>query len=314
MRRWDRLLDLYIEEYSVRGLPPERVEQVRGELSRCGTWLKHRRPRPKLDEVGAEMLTKYIADRNAFRAKSTVSSNMSTLRGMGEFLVRQHIWSSNPLRWMRGPKLDARSRLPKRLGPTEMRKLWRGAATHRQKYQRQLWVMIFAVFYGTGIRRGEFGRLNLEDWDGDKGTLLIDGRKSGRERRVVVPELACRAIAGYLPARHNQLERAGNINEQAFLINTDGNRLGGEAIGRAAHRIARRVGVQLTSVHQFRHTCASDLLEEGLTLPDVKELLGHQGIATTLRYIHIADPQKQEAVKRHPINDLLPASAIEVLS
>ncbi len=74
------------------------------------------------------------------------------------------------------------------------------------------------------------------------------------------------------------------------------------------------MNVPLVSVHQFRHTCASDLLEEGLSLPEVKELLGHQGIGTTLRYIHIADPQKHEAVEKHPINALLACESSEEAS
>jgi site-specific recombinase XerD len=284
---------------------PERVLQVSRELARWGSWMKERRPRPKLEEVDADLLVRYIRDRNAFRAKATLSSNISTMRGMGEFLVRQQIWTSNPLRWIRGPRRDARSLLPKRLEPKQMHRLWQGAASLRARYQRHLWITILSLFYGTGIRRGELSRLDLEDWDGEAGLLLIDGRKTGQERRVPVPELAWRVLASYLPVRHNQLERTGCLGERALLVNKDGGRLTGAAIGRGAHRIARRMKVPLSSVHQFRHTCASDLLEAGMTLPEVKELLGHQVIETTLRYVHIADRQRHEAVQKHPVNDLL---------
>jgi hypothetical protein len=50
---------------------------------------------------------------------------------MGEFVVREAIWLSNPLRWLRGPKLDIRSRLPRRISPEVMRGLWEAAAAHR---------------------------------------------------------------------------------------------------------------------------------------------------------------------------------------
>lgn len=60
------------------------------------------------------------------------------------------------------------------------------------------------------------------------------------------------------------------------------------------------------TLHQFRHSCASDLLAEGVRLPEIQAMLGHQTIATTMRYLHVADPQLHEAVRRHPINEILP--------
>jgi integrase len=68
------------------------------------------------------------------------------------------------------------------------------------------------------------------------------------------------------------------------------------------------VGIGHLTLHQFRHTCASDLLEEGIRLPEVQRQLGHQAISTTVRYLHVADPQRREAVERHPINTILGTS------
>jgi integrase/recombinase XerD len=59
------------------------------------------------------------------------------------------------------------------------------------------------------------------------------------------------------------------------------------------------------SLHQFRHTCASDLLEGGVSLPEVQRMLGHLSVTTTARYLQIADPQRVEAMHRHPLNDAL---------
>ena len=54
--------------------------------------------------------------------------------------------------------------------------------------------------------------------------------------------------------------------------------------------------MSLHSLHQFRHSCASDLLEAGVGLPEVQRILGHEGITTTVRYVHIADPQRRELI------------------
>src|SRR5260221_295275 len=66
----------------------------------------------------------------------------------------------------------------------------------------------------------------------------------------------------------------------------------------------------LVTVHQFRHSCASDLLEAGVHLAEVQRILGHQGIATTVRYAHIADPARRAAIARHPVNDFLQVEAL----
>jgi site-specific recombinase XerD len=78
-----------------------------------------------------------------------------------------------------------------------------------------------------------------------------------------------------------------------------------DAISSLVKRCARRAGVPEVSLHQFRHTCAADLLESGVKLPQVQKVLGHAVIATTMRYSHIADPQRAAAMQLHPINAFL---------
>jgi site-specific recombinase XerD len=310
MKDWDRLEDLYIEEYAARGIAAATVKNVRRELDRLGCWLKHRRPRPSLEELGAasgsgaELLIEYVRSRTAYRAKATVSGVMSIMRGWGEFLVRSAVWLCNPLRWMQGPK--PATRVPRRFGRGALQKLWETAASSRQEYHRHLWLAALGLLYGTGLRRGELARLNLSDWSAEERTLKIDGRKTARERQVAVPELAWQCIEGYLPRRQNHLEQLGVRGEQALLVDKDGGRLSESAISRAVKRLARVAGVagELTLRH-LRHTCASDLLEKGVGLPQVQRLLGHQTISTTMRYLHVADPERHRAVALHPINLIL---------
>jgi len=102
--------------------------------------------------------------------------------------------------------------------------------------------------------------------------------------------------------RHNRLERARRLDEQALLVGRDGRRLTSQSISNGVRRLADTAGIKVVSVHQFRHSCASDLLEAGVALPDVQRILGHQVIETTVRYTHIADPMRAAAIDAHPIN------------
>jgi site-specific recombinase XerD len=227
------------------------------------------------------------------------------MRGFGDYLVRQGLWKMNPLRWMKGPKVTPYSRLPKRIDREHMAALWRAASQRGSEYGSHLWVTILAMLYGTGLRRGELARLTLEAFDRSEGTLRIDGRKTGQQRCVPLPEMVLRCLEAYLPLRHNQLERVGLIHQTALLVSRYGRPLNASVISNGIHKIALGAEVPIHSLHQFRHSCASDLLEAGVHLAEVQRILGHAVISTTVRYVHIADPQRRAAIAQHPINDWL---------
>jgi site-specific recombinase XerD len=301
---------MYMEDYRARGVSPQTVEHTQARIERWGRWLKKRRPRIVIERIDADLITDYIASCASFRAKSTVYGTLSTMRGFGDFLVREGLWKINPLRWMKGPKVTPYSRLPQRIDQAHMEAMWREAANRQGDHSSHLWVTVPAVLYGSGLRRGELARLDVDAFDRLEGTLRIDGRKTSRERSVPLPEIALRCLEAYLPVRHNQLEEAGLCGERALLVTRNGKRLTAGAISNGVHTISRRAQVPISSLHQFRHTCASDLLEAGVHLAEVQHILGHSVISTTVRYVHIADPQRRAAMTLHPINDWLPAKGV----
>ena len=307
MRRWDRLLDGYMEGYRARGVSAPVRAGTEARLHKWGRWLKGRRPRIGIEQIDAEVVTLYIAKCTSFRAKATVAATLSSMRGFGDHLVQEGLWKINPLRWMKGPRVTPYNRLPQRIDHGHMEAMWREAANRHGHYSSHLWVTVLALLYGTGLRRGELERLNLEHFDRTEGTLRIDGRKTGRERCVPLPEMVGRCLEAYLPLRHNQLEAAGRSGESALLVSRVGQRLSGAAISNGIHAMARRAQVPLHSLHQFRHSCASDLLEAGVHLAEVQRILGHGIIQTTVRYTHIADPQRRAAMRLHPLNQWLSA-------
>jgi site-specific recombinase XerD len=299
-----------MEEYRARGVSEATVGHTESRLLRWGRWLKKRRPRVSIEQIGVDLITSYIACGGSFRSKSTVYGTLSTMRGFGDFLVRQGLWKLNPLRWMKGPKVSPYSRMPKRIDRSHMEAMWLEATRRRGDYSAHLWVTILALLYGTGLRRGELARLDIDAYDRAEGTLRIDGRKTGHERCLPLPETVLRCLEAYLPLRHNQLEQIGLIDERALLISRTGKRLTSFAISNGVHTISRSAQVPMHSLHQFRHTCASDLLEAGVHLAEVQRILGHCVIATTVRYVHIADPQRRAAIELHPINQWLPCQEV----
>lgn len=105
----------------------------------------------------------------------------------------------------------------------------------------------------------------------------------------------------------------GRLEETALFVNRRGRRLRGEGIGIALHKLARKAKVPLVTLHQFRHTCASDLLERGVQLPFVQKFLGHACVQSTIRYLAISDPERRRAIALHPINEILSTCGEEQL-
>jgi site-specific recombinase XerD len=188
---------------------------------------------------------------------------------------------------------------------SDLEKLWEAAAGIRGRYRRYKWVAVLGILYGTGLRRGELEGLSIEDWNSDESTLRVFGRKTGAERILPVTPGVSQCIEAYLPQRQNCLEKAGRLEERALLVSSSGSRMTGPQIGIGIRRLAARAGIPHVTPHQFRHTCASDLLESGVSLPLVRDMLGHSEISTTMRYLHVADPERHKAMQRHPINAML---------
>ena len=306
MRRWDGLLERYMDECATRGLMDSTLYGRRVELDRLGIWLKRRKPKPNLEEISSELLISYIRSRTAFHSKASICGVVTALRGIGGFLLKEGVWMKNPMRWIRGPKLDTQHRLPKRIGKEQLSKIWEAAESRWVDYTRYQALAVLALLYGTGLRRGELERLDMDDWQQEAGLLKVDGRKTGRERHVAVGAGVWRCVEAYLPHRHNLLEKVGGVDqENALFLNRFGARLNGQNISRLVHTLAKQAGVGLVSVHAFRHSCASDLLERGVSLPDIQKVLGHAVLASTMRYTHVTDPERTKAMQEHPINGFL---------
>jgi site-specific recombinase XerD len=114
----------------------------------------------------------------------------------------------------------------------------------------------------------------------------------------------------YLAARQNHLLKLGCMDEEALFVNRQGRRLTAASVSGGIRRLADRAGIEKVTLHMFRHSCASELIEEGLSLPEVQAVLGHQSIGTTMRYLSISDPRRHQAVSHHPLNDILAVEGV----
>ena len=70
MRRWDRFVGLYIDQYRARGIGVATVAHTVARLERWGRWLEQSRPRVSIEQIDAELITRYLASCSSLRAKA----------------------------------------------------------------------------------------------------------------------------------------------------------------------------------------------------------------------------------------------------
>lgn len=146
--------------------------------------------------------------------------------------------------------------------------------------------------------------MDINCWDSEEGTIKVFASKTKRERVIPVPVVTRKCIENYLIKRNNLLiGKKKNID--ALFVNRTGERVNGTQLLVQFKRIAKRAGVDKATIHMFRHSCATGLIEEGVPLPQVQRILGHASTMSTFRYLEIASPERKKAMNKHPVNEIL---------
>lgn len=148
--------------------------------------------------------------------------------------------------------------------------------------------------YYTGARVGEVGNLKFSDYNSENGTLIFpvcDGMKKKKESIIYLNQKAIEII-----------EKQKNINGKngAIFLNSRGKHLSGKRLGEVEKKIFNKLNIKAES-HILRHTFASQLASNGANLSQIKELLRHENIETTMIYAHLIKGAQKRAVELLPI-------------
>ena len=147
--------------------------------------------------------------------------------------------------------------------------------------------LLVSLLYGCGLRCGEVRSIQLKDIDLHRGMLLVRQGKGNKDRYVPLGKLLVRGIATYIEAE----------NPQTFLFNGNDfdSRYSQKGVQWAVKELCKRAGIiKDVTVHTLRHTYATHLLEDGLDIVSIKDLLGHAEIETTMVYLHIAQSGRKK--------------------
>lgn len=182
------------------------------------------------------------------------------------------------------PEIKHEKKLPVILSRQEVKRLLNAPKLLKHK-------ILLALLYGCGLRCFEVRSLKRSDLDFDRSQLHVRNGKGKKDRYVPLSPMLIRGLQSYIEVEQPQ---TWLFNGKEHPIN---GRSGGDFDSRysqrgvqwAVRQAVKEAGIiKDVSVHTLRHTYATHLLEEGLDIMTIKDLLGHECIDTTLIYLHVA--------------------------
>ncbi|MBN2605169.1 MAG: site-specific tyrosine recombinase XerD [Bacilli bacterium] len=226
--------------------------------------------------------------------QSSISRKISAIRSFHKYLLLEKIVSTNESIGVSSPKKE--QHLPVILSVEEVELLMNAALGEKPLELRNR--AMLELLYGSGLRITELIELRLSDLHLNMGFLNIVG-KGNKERIVPIGEEGQYRLKRYLDRGRAMLKKVpGDI----VFVNHHGETISRVGFYKTLKSLVEKAGITKTvSPHTLRHSFASHLLENGVDLRMVQELLGHEDISTTQIYTHITKKQLKSVYEEfHP--------------
>ncbi|AEC51341.1 integrase/recombinase [Pyrococcus sp. NA2] len=175
--------------------------------------------------------------------------------------------------------------LPRSLTEEEIKKVIEAAKNLRDR-------LILLLLYGAGLRVSELCNLKIEDVNFEKGFLIVRGGKGGKDRIIPLSETLLQEIQRYLKTRKDN-------SPYLFVEIRRGkkDKLSPKTVWWIVKKYGEEAGINLTP-HQLRHSFATHMLERGIDIRIIQELLGHASLSTTQIYTKVTTKHLKEAVEK----------------
>ena len=274
----DSFLDylLYERNYSLETIKSYRVDMLQFEAFLAKESGKER----SLAEADAKDIRAWVVDlMDQGRASTTVNRKLSTLHSFYKFLLKRNICQVNPSRKVTGPK--NKKKLPVFVKEAEMDRLL-DDVDFGEGFEACRDRVLIETLYLTGIRLAELIGLKDEDVNFASSQLKVTGKRN-KQRLVPFGEELKKDLQEYVKLRDETIIGGA----KAFFVRKSGEQLYRSIVDSIVKRNLSKVAtVQKKSPHVLRHTFATQMLNHDAQLGSIKELLGHESLATTEVYTH----------------------------
>lgn len=262
-----------IQDMKLSGLSPKTQASYLNAVNRL---IDHFQKPPT--DISSDELRRYFV--RLMERKEVSPSTLAVYRAGIRFLVEKtlgkHLAALDLFRFRRPKKL------PDILSVKEVKTILDAVRVKRSQ-------ICLKLIYACGLRLSEGVSLNVNDIDGNRHLLKVCGGKGRKDRYVPIPESLLKELRDYW--------RAYRPTSFLFFGADKNKRIRRATIQKTFKLVIQEVGItKQVSVHTLRHSYATHLLDGGVGIRTIQEILGHSNLETTTIYAHLSEKTKSRAM------------------
>lgn len=332
------LFEYTLKEYAERYLSikseKNRSNTKRGYKSNVNVLEKFFKNKKITEITQQDILNFYKHLRAKGRTENTISHYSKFLSPIFDLAIYEKVYKEkNPAKYNKFDKDTFKLQvvIPKKpitiLEPEQQKKILEIIKNPPESFYKKLEMPWLSSLY-LGVRRGELCALELADFDFEKNKVLIsksldynneneafiNNTKSNEQREIFMPKQFANMIKDYVKSQdkslwkennkifsipYNLQDKKGIMEFNPIFRHEDGSLITPSYLSHTYNKLLKKCNFQPhTRWHDLRHTCASNLIDMGMDLYEVKQYLGHESIKTTERYYaNIFAEKKKERAK-----------------
>lgn len=257
-------------------------------------------------EPEKETIEQYITELHKKYKQKTIKRKIASIKAFYSYLEEEELVEQNPFRKIK-VKFKETIILPRIILREEIEQLLNYiyaslSSLSGIQYKHSLRdAAVIEVFFATGARVYEISNIRVENINLNSGLIRIMG-KGRKERYIQISNTAVLDILRkYYEENEPEIKKSGY-----FFINNRGKRYTEQSIRLMLKKYTLKAGIQRKiTPHMFRHSFATYLIEEGVDVSCVQQILGHSSIKTTQIYIHVAAKKQADILRElHPRNNM----------
>lgn len=237
-------------------------------------------------QVKRNQLADYLTDmrEGQLYRPTTIARKLAAFKSFFRYLRKEGRIEVNPVEGLETPSIPKDP--PQILTVEQIQRLFEQVDVETVAGQRDL--AMLHMLYATGMRASELVSLQLDDFDKEQATIVCPGRnaQTRHERTLPLSPLVVETTMQYLTKARPRLAR--HSEERGLFLNHHGECLTRQGFWLIIKGYARQAGISEITPHMLRHSFAMLMIQGGMKLRSVQELLGHAHISTVQVYNQMA--------------------------
>lgn len=248
-----------------------------------------------VERIDMQVLRGFLREMSGYGfTRTSIARKLSAVRHFVKYLFSRGALATDVSVGLRGPRAEAS--IPRAIAAEDVERiLTEGTAGAKKPLRDRL---ALEMLYGSGLRVSELVSLNWEDVDLPERWLRVMG-KGSKERMVPFG----RGVRELLAQWRDETSAKGIPVEgdAPLFYGVGADRLTERTVHRIVDAASKRVGIFGVHPHSLRHSFATHMLERGAPLRVIQELLGHESLSATQRYLMVTNEQmKKSYLEAHP--------------